>query len=88
MKAESEFECEDFLTNEELMIKAIKEFSKQFELSSDQEFYELRIAEADGDPDTDFPKINLSKIVGQLGFTNLSLCGKEGAHLMSKAAKD
>ena len=35
----------------------------------------MRIAESDGNVDTDFPKIDLSQLVGQLGFSNLTLIG-------------
>lgn len=46
----------------------------------------MRIADTDGNPDTDFPKINGTQKIGQIGATSLALCFETEALIPKKQA--
>ncbi len=78
-KLDCEIECPEYLSCEELIKKSVDQFRCEVPFSEDPKLYSLRMAEKDGQPDMDFPKINGSQKIGQIGFKNFTLMFEDKA---------
>ena len=77
----------DYYTCAELINKAIQAFKPDVKLSESLDLYTLRVADKNGDPDLDFPKIDKAQKILAIGMMNFALVIDRAAYPQESASQ-